>query len=57
MTAELAPAAREALLTQVPLGRMGTPRDVAEGVRFLLSEGAGYITGTVLNISGGLQME
>jgi 3-oxoacyl-[acyl-carrier protein] reductase len=57
MTADLAPAAREALLTQVPLGRMGTPRDVAEGVRFLLSEGAGYITGTVLNISGGLHME
>jgi len=57
MTDELPPTAREALLSAVPLGRMGTPRDVAEGVRFLLSEGAGYITGTVLNISGGLHME
>jgi NAD(P)-dependent dehydrogenase (short-subunit alcohol dehydrogenase family) len=36
---------------------MGTPRDVAEGVRFLLSDSAAYITGTVLNISGGLHME
>ena len=57
MTAGLPEAARTALLSQVPLGRIGTPRDVAEGVRFLLSEAAGYITGTVLNISGGLHME
>jgi len=57
MTARLPDAARTTLLSQVPLGRMGTPRDVAEGVRFLLSEAAGYITGTVLNISGGLHME
>jgi 3-oxoacyl-[acyl-carrier protein] reductase len=57
MTADLAPAAKEALLSQVPLRRMGTSRDVAEGVRFLLSDAAAYITGTVLNISGGLHME
>ena len=57
MTADLPPEAREALLSQVPLRRMGTPRDVAEGVRFLLSDSAAYITGTVLNISGGLHME
>ncbi|PYQ10926.1 MAG: 3-oxoacyl-[acyl-carrier-protein] reductase [Acidobacteria bacterium] len=57
MTQGLSGAARDALLTQVPLGRLGTARDVAEGVRFLLSEGAGYLTGTVLNISGGLHME
>jgi 3-oxoacyl-[acyl-carrier protein] reductase len=57
MTAAMTPAAREALLSQVPLGRMGVPTDVAEGVRFLLGEGASYITGTVLNISGGLHME
>ncbi len=57
MTAELSPEAKQALLSQVPLRRMGTPRDVAEGVRFLLSEAASYITGTVLNISGGLHME
>jgi len=57
MTAAMTPAARETLLSQVPLGRMGVPRDVAAGVRFLLGEGASYITGTVLNISGGLHME
>jgi 3-oxoacyl-[acyl-carrier protein] reductase len=57
MTAELAAPAREALLSQVPLRRMGTAQDVAGGVRFLLSDAASYITGTVLNISGGLHME
>ena len=51
------PPARESLLSRIPLRRMGTARDVAQGVRFLLGEGAGYITGTVLNISGGLHME
>ena len=57
MTAGMPPAARESLVAQIPLGRIGTPEDVAEGVRFLLREEAGYITGTVLNISGGLHME
>ena len=57
MTAGMTAAARESLLSQVPLRRMGKASDVAEGVRFLLGEGASYITGTVLNISGGLHME
>lgn len=57
MTSALAPAAKETLLSQVPLRRMGTPRDVAEGIRFLLGDGSSYITGVVLNISGGLHME
>jgi 3-oxoacyl-[acyl-carrier protein] reductase len=57
MTHGMTQAAREALLSQIPLRRPGTPRDVAEGVLFLLGEGASYITGTVLNISGGLHME
>ena len=57
MTSDLSPEAKEAPLSQVPMPRMGTPRDVAEGVRFLLSDSAAYITGTVLNISGGLHME
>jgi 3-oxoacyl-[acyl-carrier protein] reductase len=57
MTAQLPPPAREALLARIPLGRMGSPRDVAEGVRFLMGDGASYITGAVLNISGGLHME
>ncbi len=57
MTAALPEPAREALLSRIPLRRMGTAREVAQGVRFLLGEGAGYITGAVLNISGGLHME
>ncbi len=56
MTRSLPPAAREALLSQIPLGRMGAPGDVAAAVRFLLGEGASYVTGTVLNVSGGLHM-
>lgn len=56
LTAALPPAAKESLLARIPLGRMGTPGDVAEGVRFLLSDAAAYITGSVLNISGGLHM-
>ena len=57
MTSQLAPQAKEALLSQVPLRRMGTPIDVAEAVRFLLGDASSYITGTVLNVSGGLHME
>ncbi len=56
MTKAMPPAAREILLSQIPLGRMGTPGDVAQAVRFLLGEGASYITGTVVNVSGGLHM-
>ena len=37
----------------VPLGRLGTPRDIAEACAFLASEAAGYITGTTLIIDGG----
>jgi 3-oxoacyl-[acyl-carrier protein] reductase len=44
------------MLTMIPVGRMGTDRDVAGGVRFLVSEEAGYITGHVLNINGGMYM-
>lgn len=43
-----------AILQQVPLGRMGQPEDVAAAVAFLCSEAAGYITGAVLNVDGGL---
>ncbi len=52
-----APAdAREAMLNQVPLRRVGTPREVAEVVRFLASDGAAYITGQVIHVNGGLYM-
>jgi 3-oxoacyl-[acyl-carrier protein] reductase len=47
--------AREALLAQIPLHRVGTPDDIAEAVAFLASDAAGYITGQVLRVNGGLQ--
>jgi 3-oxoacyl-[acyl-carrier protein] reductase len=47
--------AREALLAQIPLRRVGHPRDIAEAVAFLASDAAGYITGQVLRVNGGLQ--
>jgi 3-oxoacyl-[acyl-carrier protein] reductase len=56
MTEKLPEAVRERMLAMIPLGRMGTDRDVAAGVRFLVSEEAGYITGHVLNINGGMYM-
>jgi 3-oxoacyl-[acyl-carrier protein] reductase len=56
MTEKLPEAVRERMLTLIPLGRMGTDRDVARGVRFLVSEEADYITGHVLNINGGMYM-
>jgi 3-oxoacyl-[acyl-carrier protein] reductase len=56
MTATLPAAAREALLSQVPLKRSGTAREVAEMVRFLAGDGATYITGQVFHVNGGLYM-
>jgi 3-oxoacyl-[acyl-carrier protein] reductase len=46
--------AREALIKQIPLGRIGRPEDVAEAVRFLVRAESGYITGQVLRVNGGL---
>jgi 3-oxoacyl-[acyl-carrier protein] reductase len=54
MVATLPAAAREALLAQVPLGRIGTPREVAEMVGFLAGDGATYVTGQVFHVNGGL---
>jgi 3-oxoacyl-[acyl-carrier protein] reductase len=56
MTHGLVGDAREALLKQIPLGRLGTPNDVAEAVRFLVSPAAAYITGHVLHVNGGMLM-
>lgn len=56
MTAAIPAAAREALLAQVPLARMGGVQDVAEMVGFLAGAGAGYITGQVFHVNGGLYM-
>lgn len=47
---------REHILTTTPLGRMGTPEEIAWGVAFLASERSGFITGQVLNVDGGLVM-
>jgi len=56
MTAGLPQEWKEKLLAAIPLGRLGRPEDVAAAVRFLASEEAGYITGQVLNINGGMYM-
>ncbi len=56
MLAAIPAEAREALLGQVPLKRIGTTREVAETVRFLAGDGAGYITGQVIHVNGGLYM-
>jgi 3-oxoacyl-[acyl-carrier protein] reductase len=56
MAASLPAEAREALLAQVPLGRIGSPREVAEVVGFLAGDGAAYVTGQVVHVNGGLYM-
>jgi 3-oxoacyl-[acyl-carrier protein] reductase len=57
MTDALSDAQRHALLAQVPLGRLGTADEVAAAVSFLVSPGAGYITGTQLHVNGGMFMD
>jgi 3-oxoacyl-[acyl-carrier protein] reductase len=56
MTAVLSEEQKAKLIQSVPLGRLGTPEDVAKAVRFLASEEAAYITGQVVNICGGMVM-
>jgi 3-oxoacyl-[acyl-carrier protein] reductase len=56
MTASLTEAQHRALLQQIPSGELGKPEDVAACVVFLASDGARYVTGEVLNVSGGLAM-
>ena len=56
MTAGLGEDLRQTALKNVPLGRLGTPEDVANAVAFLASEEASYITGHVLNVNGGMLM-
>ena len=56
MTDILPEQVKEALKTRIPLGRMGRPRDVAAAIVFLASDEAGYITGHVLNVNGGMHL-
>ncbi len=54
MVDQLSDEARQRILTRIPMGRFGSGKDVAEAVLFLCGSGAGYITGQVLTIDGGL---
>jgi 3-oxoacyl-[acyl-carrier protein] reductase len=56
MTDRLPQEVKDSLLARVPLGRMGTDVEVAAAIVFLASDEAGYITGTVLDVNGGLRM-
>jgi 3-oxoacyl-[acyl-carrier protein] reductase len=56
MTDVLPDKVKEELKTRIPLGRMGSPRDVATTIVFLASDEAGYITGHVLNVNGGMHL-
>jgi 3-oxoacyl-[acyl-carrier protein] reductase len=56
MTKALDAEVRDALQNQIPLGRLGTPEDVAGAVRFLASDEASYITGHVVHVNGGMYM-
>ena len=56
MTGVLSPEVKEKVLAGIPLRRMGTPEDIAAAVAFLASDAAGYITGHVLDVNGGMYM-
>jgi 3-oxoacyl-[acyl-carrier protein] reductase len=56
MTRALPDAQRDKLLERIPLGRLGSPQDIAHAVAFLASPQAGYITGATLHVNGGMYM-
>ena len=56
MTKAMPDAAREALLGRIPLGRLGSPEDVAHAVAYLAGPGGAYVTGTTLHVNGGMYM-
>jgi len=56
MTDKLSDEVKEMMLSNIPLGRLGKPEDIANAVQFLVSEEASYITGAVLNVNGGMYM-
>ncbi len=57
MTRVLADAQRQAMLVQIPLGRLGEAREIAAAVAFLASDAAAYITGETLHVNGGMLMD
>ncbi len=56
MTTSLSDTAKEMMISQIPLGRVGTPKDIAAAVLFLASDQAAYITGQVIHVNGGMYM-
>ena len=56
MTAALPEAQHQALMVQIPLGKLGTPEDIAHAVSYLASPLAGYVTGQELHVNGGMHM-
>ncbi len=56
MTRALPESQREALLSQIPLGRLGDPAEIAKAVAFLASPGASYISGETIHVNGGMYM-
>ena len=56
MTKDLPEANKEAMLSQIPLARLGNPDEIAAVVSFLVSEAAGYITGETIHVNGGMYM-
>lgn len=56
MTSALSEDVRAGIMSRIPIGRYGTPEDIAHAVAFLVSEEASYITGQVLAVDGGMTM-
>jgi 3-oxoacyl-[acyl-carrier protein] reductase len=56
MTDKLADDRKEAILVQIPAGRMGAAEDIASAVGYLAGDGAGYVTGSTLHVNGGMAM-
>lgn len=56
MTAVLSDAVKQQLVADIPLGHMGQPEDIAEAVRYLVSDRARFVTGAVLDVNGGMAM-
>ncbi len=57
MTKDLPESVKETLLANIPIGRLGTPKEVASAVRFLSSLDSGYITGETIHVNGGMLMD